>query len=226
MSVRLPAAEVGSLKEVDRSVAGLVPLTICDALAEADRARRYRRALRRRPCGSGWNDLAEIAARATRDRAEHSLERVLSQAEDRVVDLGAYLSRIATLVQLSSPVITRLMTSIPELYVAGRTASALAAIVRELVHIVEAGASPTKPLTVYLAAERNEDRLTLALACPEAADAPAPTASAADAFARASGLISLCGGCLVRGVANGMMIFGFEIGLTKVSVKGARPARP
>ena len=185
--LRMPAASCAELCNAMTAVAGL--RNTRNAQLELDEGLR--------PVGEPWIDRPLVVS---------TLERLLTP-DDEVVDIGRLFSRCATLIQLASPTIGMFRTSVPAIFVERRAAAALAAVVREIAHVAERCVRPSIPLRLYLAIEWNGAQLVVALACPEAAATPVPSAGAAVSLAAAQRIAAAAGGSLVRGVREGTMVF-------------------
>lgn len=136
------------------------------------------------------------------------LDEVLTEPDQGLVDLGRLVDRVVTLVQLSSNGISFAATSMPTVELDAEMALAIAAAVRELAYAIECAAEAVGGVSLYVAGEWDGVDLTIALACPEAAQAPVPSASGLAAIARADLLAALAGGTLVHGVRDGRALFG------------------
>lgn len=188
------------------------------------------RRLLRRAVSAAWRarcrTSAEVAVGdvecpdATRVRSHRILSGLIEDGCERPVDLGLFVGRCASLVQ-SSGGVSALHTSLPRLKVDRVLACGVAVLVADLVLACEGAAGPAVP-RVYVAAGIEGSDLVLGVACPEAAAGPVLAGVSAAAYVRASNLSILLGGPLVRGVRDGLALFGATLrwpGLGQASVQ-------
>lgn len=107
-------------------------------------------------------DGGSIAAR--RLQGSLMLERSLSGPLPAVVELGGYLSRVAGRQQMAAGATQRLMVSTAAVRMRSRGARATALAVADIMHFIDSGARPEGSLVVYLAMQREDDRLVVAVA--------------------------------------------------------------
>lgn len=167
------------------------------ALLEARAARRDRS-----PPGVGGGSVDARCALATR-----RFERIIDVGSDDV-DLGRLLDRVATVAQLGSTSLAAVVTSLPSVTVEGDVAQAIASALREVLYAIERSVGEDGGARVYVAGDWDGIDLTLAIACQEAASVPVPTGAGLAALTRSERLTELAGGTLVRGVRDGMALFG------------------
>ncbi len=157
---------------------------------DAARARRYR-------CGTGENQ----------DAARELLEEALEGPLPSIVDLGSYLTRVCTLVQLASPPVGTMMSAVGRERMSSRRARLLAVVLVEMIYFVAAGVPAGDHVTLQFAAEREDGRLVLVLAA-RGFFSPVARAEGSRALSRAIAMVGAMGAEFVRGVEAERMVLG------------------
>lgn len=157
---------------------------------DAAEARRYR-------CGTGEDQ----------DAARELLEEALEGPLAGIVDLGAYLTRVCTLVQLATPPVGTMMSAVGRERMSSRRARLLAVVLVEMIYFVAAGVPAGDHVTLQFAAEREDGRLVLVLAA-RGSFSPVARAEGSRALSRAIAMVGAMGAEFVRGVEAERMILG------------------
>lgn len=145
-----------------------------------------------------------------RHRAAHLVERMLSSRKPARADCSRFLELLAGRLQMASPVIGQLMTSIVPLVMPSRRARALAVMIADVFAFAEASAVRDRELRVYLALGFDEDQLVVGVGT-EGAIAPVGTANATLGLLRARAIAELMGGRLDRGIDRDRMVVGITL---------------
>lgn len=123
------------------------------------------------------------------------------------VDLSAYLCRAATRVAMRMDIVSELLSSVSAVAVEPRLARGLGALVIGIVQTM-AELADDVPLRIYFGSEWDGERLMMAFASRELISSPVLSAPSARSFTRAVDLSQALDGELVRGIKDGMMVFG------------------
>lgn len=165
---------------------------------------------RRRLLGESSDAEAGDGEVMRRRRAACLVERMLSSRSPAQADCSRLLEMLAGRLQLASPVIDQMMTSIEPLVMPVRRSRALAVMVADVIAFVEASAAGDGCLKVYVALGIDGDRLVLAVGA-EGGLAPVGTADATRCLLRAGTIARLMGGRLDRGIDGDRMVVGITL---------------
>lgn len=177
------------------------------ALADVAAARGWRAAGRLAALADVPGTSPQVLERlACSARASAELERLLAPGGGSAVDLGGFVKRFATLRAIASggPMILR--TSVTQVLVSTDLVRAVTYAVCELIEVVETMGQDAPELMV--AVEPGDRELVVAVAAVGADACPVPGGAGAAALRRAERLAAGLGGDIVRGVRDGMMLFG------------------
>lgn len=178
-------------------------------LAEARAVRRARQSVESRVGGP-----SVIAAK--------TLDQVLSSAMPARIDVASYVSRVATLAQLSERTIGSLMTAITPEPMPSAWVRSLAVALVEMFHFVAVGVIEPDLLSLQLAVGRDGNRLIVGIA---AIDRFSPVASAAATrgLLRAARIVGILGGSFQRGVDERRMVLGVIFETTEAGDRKGDP---
>lgn len=137
--------------------------------------------------------------------------RASQGAQIPAIDLSRYLSRALTKIAMRTPAVGEMMSSIAAIAVERRLAQALCTLIGELMRTI-VGMAQDRTVRVFFACEWDGDVLMIALACPELTTVPVFSSASARSFDRATRLALALDGKLVRGIKDGMMLFGAAFG--------------
>lgn len=135
------------------------------------------------------------------------LDEALAGPLPPTVDLNAYISRVCTLAQMSSPGIGTLMTAVAAEGMVARRARPLAVALVEMIHFVAADAPAGDGLTLQVAIVRDGDCLVLGVAAYGQFVA-VPRLEPSQALQRGCAIVRALGADFQRGVCEERMVLG------------------
>lgn len=156
-------------------------------------------------------DAAALDALAARARAMLAMEGIALAQTHPFAGSATALDSFLTRQQLAWPAAVEVTTSLMHGPLQPAVASAVAALMAELMAWIAADARPGRPVRVFVASEVGDGEVTFAFAAHGIDDLPVPGAAASRAIRRAERLASLVGGGMVRGFRDGLALVGLNV---------------